>query len=68
MEANPNNPRPTEAQLCEQALAKARPWGLEAELMWSAIRIATKENSVFDGRKEKTMEEVLESALGEWDI
>jgi hypothetical protein len=36
--------------------------------MWSAIRIATKENSVFDGRKEKTMEEVLESALGEWDI
>jgi len=60
---NPNSPRPTEAQLCHQALEKARPWGLEAELMWSAMNISVEANE-----HGKTFEEVLEEAMGEWDL
>ena len=60
---NPNEPRPTEAQLCHQALEKARPWGLEAEVMWSAMRFAAEANE-----HGKTMEEVLTEALDEWDV
>ncbi len=63
MKANPNSPRPTEAQLCEQTLAKARPWGLEAEVMWSAMVIASEANE-----HGKTFEQVLEEAAGEWDL
>jgi predicted transcriptional regulator len=61
--ADKNNPRPENIQLCEQALAAARPWGLEAEVMWSALNAAVEANE-----HGKTMEEVLEGALGEWDI
>jgi len=60
MEANPNHPRPTQVQLCEQALAKARPWGLEAELMWSAMNLANAQGLTF--------EYVLEQAIEEWDL
>ena len=62
-EINKNNPRPAEIQLVEQALAAARPWGLEAEVMWSALNAAAEANE--HGR---TMEEVLEEALSEWDL
>jgi predicted transcriptional regulator len=58
-----NSPRPENIQFCEQALAAARPWGLEAEVMWSALNAAVEANE-----HGKTMEEVLEEALGEWDI
>ena len=44
-------------------LKVARAWGLEAEVMWSALNAAAEANE--HGR---TMEEVLEEALGEWDL
>ena len=62
-EPNPNLPRPANIQLVEQALAAARPWGLEAEVMWSALTLAAEANE--HGR---TMEQVLDAALDEWDI
>tara|TARA_B100000959_G_C14586981_1_gene462370 strand:- start:319 stop:519 length:201 start_codon:yes stop_codon:yes gene_type:complete len=61
--ANKNNPRPSKIQLVEQALAAARPWGLEAEVMWSALNAAAEANA-----HGKSFEEVLEEALDEWDI
>ena len=60
---NPNEPRPTEAQLCHQALEKARPWGLEAEVMWSAMNIAAEANA-----HGTTFEQALDQALQEWDL
>ena len=58
-----NNPRPANIQLVEQALVAARPWGLEAEVMWSALTMAAEANE-----HGKTMEDVLGAALAEWDI
>jgi len=63
LEVNKNSPRPSDIQLVEQALKMARPWGLEAEVMWSALIAAAGANE--NGR---TMEEVLVEALGEWDL
>jgi predicted transcriptional regulator len=63
MKANPNNPRPANIQLCEQALAAARPWGLEAEVMWSALNAAVEANE-----HDKSFEVVLCEALEEWDL
>jgi hypothetical protein len=61
--ANKESPRPDDCQLIEQALKLARPWGLEAEVMWSAMIGAVEANE-----HGKTMEQVLEEALGEWDL
>ena len=44
-------------------LAQARPHNLEAEVMWSALTMAAEANE-----HGQTMEQVLEAALGEWDI
>ena len=63
MELNPNSPRPLPIQKVEAVLKKARPWGLEAEVMWSALTIAAEANA-----HGKTMDEVLEAALIEWDL
>lgn len=63
LKANPKKPRPSDMQLIEQALEMARPWGLEAEVMWSALTMAAEANE-----HGKSMDEVLEAALGEWDI
>ena len=63
LEVNKNNPRPSNIQLVEQALKMARPWGLEAEVMWSALNAAAEANE-----HGLTMEEVLEEALSEWDL
>ena len=63
LKANAFSPRPSECQLIAQALDKARPWGLEAEVMWSAMAMAA--NLHPHGQ---TMQEVLEDALGEWDL
>jgi len=60
---NQNSPRPSEIQLVEQTLAAARPWGLEAEVMWSALVAAAEANA-----HGKSFEEVLEEAMGEWDL
>jgi len=62
-EVDKNSPRPAKIQLCEQALAAARPWGLEAEVMWSALTMAAEANE-----HGQSMEQVLEAALGEWDL
>ena len=62
-EVNTNNPRPAKIQLVEQALAAARPWGLEAEVMWSALNAAAEANE-----HGLTFEQVLEEALDEWDF
>tara|TARA_B100001123_G_C15270035_1_gene1009950 strand:+ start:1685 stop:1876 length:192 start_codon:yes stop_codon:yes gene_type:complete len=63
MKIDPNNPRPAKIQLVQQALEKARPWGLEAELMWSAMNIAVEANA-----HGKTFEQVLDEAMDEWDL
>ena len=68
---NPNNPRPSKIQLVEQTLAAARPWGLEAEVMWSALNEAVESNVKFvcgSSNSTGSLEEVLEYALSEWDI
>ena len=63
LEVNKNSPRPSDIQLVEQALKMARPWGLEAEVVWSALVMAAEANE-----HGQSMEQVLEAALGEWDI
>jgi hypothetical protein len=50
-------------QAVELTLAQARPHRLEAEVMWSALTMAAEANE-----HGLTMEQVLEAALGEWDI
>ena len=59
-----NNPRPSKIQLVEQVLAAARPWGLEAEVMCSALNAAVKASPT----ERRSFEDVLEYALAEWDI
>ena len=63
LKSNPLSPRPSDCQLIAQVLEKARPWGLEAEVMWSAMIMAAEANE-----HGQTMEEVLVAALGEWDL
>ena len=55
--------RPANLQAVELALAAARPHKLEAEVMWSALTMAAEANE-----HGLTMEQVLEAALGEWDV
>lgn len=63
MEINPNHPRPLPIQKVEAVLKKARPWGIEAEVMWSALIMAAEANE-----HGKSMEEVLDAAMAEWDL
>jgi hypothetical protein len=46
-----------------QTLQTATKYGLEAEVMYSALVMAAEANE-----HGQTMEQVLEAALGEWDI
>ena len=66
LEIDKNNPRPDDCQLIEQALKKARPWGLEAEVVWSAMR----EYEKFHKAAPETynMQWALECALNDWDL
>jgi len=66
MKANPNNPRPSECQLIVQALGKARPWGLEAEMMWSAMRHYEKFHK--SAPETYSMKWALECGLNDWDL
>ena len=50
-------------RLVDSTLKRAREYHLEAEVVWSALVIAAEANE-----QGKTMDEVLEAALGEWDI
>jgi len=50
-------------QLIAETLDRANAHGLEAEVMWSALTIAAEANE-----HGQTMEQVLEAALGEWDV
>ena len=52
-----------EVQLIADTLDIANEHGLAAEVMWSALTMAAEANE--HGR---TMEQVLDAALGEWDI
>lgn len=53
----------TDFTLVHEALGKARKWGLETEVVYSALTMAAEANE-----HGQTMEQVLEAALGEWDI
>ena len=66
MKVNPNSPRPSDIQLVAQTLELARPWGLEAEVMWSAMR----EYEKFHKSAPDTynMEWALECAANDWDL
>ena len=66
MKVNPNNPRPADCQLIEQVLEKARPWGLEAEVMWSAMVAYEKYHK--SAPETYNFEWALECGLNEWDI
>jgi hypothetical protein len=44
-------------------LKRAKKYGLETEVMYSALVMAAEANE-----HNQTMEQVLEAALGEWDI
>ena len=58
---DPNNPRPHDIQLIAQGLKEAKPWGLEAELVWSMVtHIKTYPND--------SVEVALETALDDWDL
>ena len=50
-------------QLIAETLDRANAHGLEAEVVWSALTMAAEANE-----HGLTMEQVLEAALGEWDI
>ena len=49
--------------MVNETLKRARKYGLEAEVVYSALTMAAEANE-----HGLTMEQVLEAALGEWDI
>ena len=55
--------QPTDLTLVAKTLDIANEHGMAAEVMWSALTMAAEANE--HGR---TMEQVLDAALGEWDI
>ena len=59
----PNRPNRIGIILVHEVLEKARKYGLETEVVYSALTIAAEANE-----HGQTMEQVLEAALGEWDI
>ena len=58
---NKNIARPSDVQLIAQALEKAKPWGLEAEFMWS---LATH----FKTYPSDPMDMAIQVALDDWDL
>ena len=50
-------------RLVDATLKRARKHHLEVEVVWSALTMAAEANE-----HGQTMEQVLEAALGEWDI
>ena len=66
LKSSPLSPRPSDCQLIAQVLDKARPWGLEAEVMWCAMRHYEKFHE--SAPETYSMEWALGRALIEWDI
>jgi uncharacterized protein YigA (DUF484 family) len=52
-----------DVRLVDATLKRARKWHLETEVMYSALVMAAEANE-----HGQTMEQVLDAALGEWDI
>jgi hypothetical protein len=50
-------------RLVDATLKRARKYHLEVEVMWSALTIAAEANA-----HDMTFDQVLDAALGEWDI
>jgi hypothetical protein len=59
----PVKEQPTNLTLVAETLDIANEHGMAAEVMWSALTMAAEANE-----HGLTMEQVLEAALGEWDI
>ena len=57
------NEESTDLTLVAETLDIANEYGMAAEVMWSALTMAAEANE-----HGQTMEQVLEAALGEWDI
>ena len=55
--------QPTDLTLVAETLNIANEHGMAAEVMWSALIMAAEANE-----HGLTMDQVLEAALGEWDI
>jgi hypothetical protein len=64
--ADPNSPRSSDIQLIEQALEQARPWGLEAEVVWSAMKTYEKYHK--SAPETYNMGWAFECAINDWDI
>ena len=59
----PDGKKSHDVEMVADTLTAASEHGLEAEVMWSALVMAAAANE-----HGLTMEQVLEAALGEWDI
>ena len=66
LKINKNLPRPTEMQLIEEALKRARPWGLEAEVMWTAMQNYQKFHK--SAPETYNLERALQCGIDEWDL
>ena len=66
LKINKNLPRPTEMQLIEEALKRARPWGIEAEVMWTAMQNYQKFHK--SAPETYNLEWALQCGLDEWDV
>tara|TARA_Y100001963_G_scaffold155402_1_gene246456 strand:- start:1009 stop:1218 length:210 start_codon:yes stop_codon:yes gene_type:complete len=66
LKINKKLPRPTEMQLIEEALKRARPWGIEAEVMWTAMQNYQKFHK--SAPETYNLEWALQCGLDEWDV
>ena len=66
LKINKNSPRPTEMQLIEEALKRARPWGIEAEVMWTAMQNYQKFHK--SAPETYNLEWALQCGIDEWDL
>jgi len=66
LKAKNNNPRPNECQLIEETLKLARPWGLEAEVMWTAMQNYQKFHK--SAPETYNLEWALQCGIDEWDL
>ena len=66
LKINKKLPRPTEMQLIEEALKRARPRGIEAEVMWTAMQNYQKFHK--SAPETYNLEWALQCGLDEWDV
>ena len=58
----------TSLGLIKDALNRAKPYNLEPEVMWSALMIAMVNPSVTSEEAPMMTREIMEAALGAWDV